>query len=136
MPSLSIVDAMGTDIAHVGDFIPTAGGDLQTVSGLANLVRALFHRLVTVPGSLVHRPTYGVGIGLYQNGINSFAIQQKIADVIREQFIQDPRVQSVNSVAIVNNDTDPNQTIIRVFVVPVGYTEKQMDFTPFALQVA
>lgn len=109
----------------------TAGGDLMSVSGLANYFQALFHRLVTIPGSLAHRPTYGVGVGQYQNGLSSFSKQQKLATIIVDQFKQDPRTGSINSVAIVANDTNPEMTKIKVSVVPVGYTEQQLTFSPF-----
>lgn len=128
---MSITDALKTDIAHIGDFVPTSSGDLDILSGLANLRRALFHRLITVPGSLVHRPTYGVGVGLYQNAPNTFAMQQKLATLIREQFLQDPRVQDVTSVAITSKDNTPQTVVITVFVKVVGYNEQEMRFTPF-----
>ena len=131
--SINNIDAaMKTDIAHSGgDLLTTPSGDLGTVEGLANFKLALFHRLVTVPGSLVHRPTYGVGIGNFQNAPASFAMQQKIAGLIEEQFSQDPRVEKVTSVAIVSNDSTPQIMVVKVSVIPVGYTEQQMLFTPF-----
>lgn len=131
MANLSVNDALKTDISLMGDMRNTAGGDLQTVSGLANYKQALFHRLVTVPGSLAHRPTYGVGVGLFQNGISSFAKQQKLATRIIDQFKQDPRTASITSVSIEANDDQPDLTVIKVLVIPVGFTETQMTFTPF-----
>lgn len=127
----TITEALKTDIAHIGDLKRTAGGDLQTISGLANLKGRLFHRLITVPGTLVHRPLYGVGIGRFQNAPISFAVQQQIANLIVEQFGEDPGVQSVSSVKITSEDNMPQRMKVAVFVVPVGYTETQMLFTPF-----
>lgn len=131
MASLSIVDILKTDIAHVGDLVRNARGDLDKISGLANLKNALFHRLITQPGSLVHRPTYGCGLPGFQNGLSSFWIQQKLGSIIVEQFEQDPRVAKVTGVNIFAEDNTPRTTRISVFVVPVGYTETQMIFTPF-----
>lgn len=128
----NINDALKTDISLMGDMMVTSGGDLATVSGLANVQQALWHRLITIPGSLVHRPTYGIGIGLYQNDIGSFANQQKIATVIQDQFAQDPRVQSVDAVAFTVDDDTPELTIISVSMTINGYTEQTMNFTPFA----
>ena len=128
---MNINDALYTDIAHNGDLIPTNSGDLATVSGLDNLKLALFHRLMTVPGSLVHQPTYGVGIPLHQNNLGSFGTQQQLASIIQEQFAQDPRVASVSSV-MVSTDSDPQLTKIRVFMTPNGYDELAMNFTPFS----
>lgn len=128
---MNINDALKNDIAHVGDMVLTPGGDLGQISGLANLKRALFHRLITVPGTLVHRPTYGVGVGLYQNGLSSFSKQAELATRISDQFAQDARVLSVTSVSVVLNPDSPQLTMISVFVTPIGYTEQQMTFTPF-----
>jgi phage baseplate assembly protein W len=127
----NLTTALKTDIAHVGDFVRTPGGDLATISGLANYKRALFHRLITVPGTLVHRPEYGVGIGMYQNSPSSFALQQKLAALIKDQFEQDPRTEKVSSVSISSDDATPEQTVITVSVIPVGYSEQEMTFTPF-----
>lgn len=127
----NLTDALKTDIAHVGDLVGTSSGDLGTVSGLANFKRALFHRLVTVPGTLLHKPTYGVGIGNYQNAPNSFTQQQKLANLIKEQFEQDPRTLKVNSVSISSADATPQKMVIVVSVIPIGYTEQEMRFTPF-----
>lgn len=131
MARLNINDSLRTDIAHFGDFIKTQGGDLSAVNGLQNLKRALFHRMITVPGALVHRPLYGCGILLFQNALNSFQNQQRIAELIQDQFPQDPRVKSVTGVSVEINDTNPALTKISVTVIPVGYTEQQMVFTPF-----
>jgi phage baseplate assembly protein W len=127
----NITEAFKTDIAHVGDFLTTPGGDLGLISGLSNYKRALFHRLITQPGSLVHRPLYGVGIRSYQNAPSSFAIQQRLATIIQEQFEQDPRTEKVTSVQVVGDDKDAQKTYIRVFVKPIGYSEQEMIFTPF-----
>lgn len=128
---MSTTDALKTDISHSGDMARNSSGDLATVSGLANYKLALFHRLVTIPGSLAHRPEYGVGVGLYQNGLSSFTKQQKLASKIIEQYKKDPRTQSITKVSILANDDDPQLTRIQVVVVPVGYTEQSIEYTPF-----
>jgi phage baseplate assembly protein W len=128
---MSLIDAFKTDIAHVGDLVKTPSGDLGTISGLANLKEALFHRLMTVPGTLVHRPTYGVGIPLYQGRLSSFSVQQRLASLIQEQFKQDPRVEDVKSTSVQSEDLNPQMTIITVVVNPVGYSEVALKFTPF-----
>lgn len=119
------------DLAMVGDLVRAPTGDIATIQGLANYKNALFHRLITTPGSLVHRPGYGVGILEWQNSLSSFANQQALAQKITDQFMQDPRTESVTGVSIVTNDSDPRQTVVAVRVVPKGYTEQAMKFTPF-----
>jgi phage baseplate assembly protein W len=133
VPNIGITDSLKTDIAFVdGDMTLTPSGDLGSVSGLANLRAALFRRLITVPGSLVHRPLYGVGIGLFQNSLSSFSRQQQLAALITEQLEQDPRVQEITSVAINANDANPNLVEIKISVKPVGYSEQTMLFKPFS----
>jgi hypothetical protein len=128
---MSLTDALKTDIFLSGDMGKSAAGDLATTTGLANFKQAMIHRIVTVPGTLVHKPTYGVGIGLYQNGLSSFSKQQKLATNIIDQLKQDPRVASITSVAIDVNDDNPDLTVVKLLIVPVGYTEQQIVFTPF-----
>lgn len=129
---MSLTDVLKTDIAHFSDLQRSATGDLDLVSGLANLKNALLHRLVTVPGSLVHRPEYGVGIPLYQGRINSYSTQREIALRIQEQFARDSRVQSVAGVLFEVNQASPDKLKIIVRVVAIGYDEATMSFTPFA----
>ena len=120
----------GKDIAFKEDLIRTASGDFETVEGIANLKEALFRRLVTVPGSLVHRPDYGVGVKLFQNALNSLDNRRKLALRIREQYARDPRVQSINGISIEADDNQEGMIKITVRVQPVGYGEQVMTFTP------
>lgn len=129
----TITEILGTDLAHKSDLLASHAGDLQTIDGLDNIKNALFHRLMTVPGTLAHRPTYGVGIGMFQNAPSSFAIQQKIAKLIEEQFLQDPRIEEVTSVSLTSqDDSRPELTVLAVTVKVVGYEETTVEFTPFS----
>jgi len=99
---------------------------------LDNLKQALLARLLTVPGTLVHRPNYGVGIKLYQNSISTLGQQTTLANKIQKQFLLDPRVSDVLSVSVSQDDADPSQTLVNVAVIPQGYTDAvQMQFIPF-----
>lgn len=129
---MNITQAFFTDIAHVGDLVRTPSGDIATISGLANYKNALWHRLLTVPGTLIHRPTYGVGIMQYQNAPSSYSVQRKLALLIEEQILLDPRTEAVSSINISSDDGTPEQTVIKIFVKPVGYSEQEMTYTPFS----
>lgn len=121
-----------TDLANNGDLVKSPTGDLDKVSGFANLQQALFHRLVTTPGTLVHRPEYGVGIKQYQNGINSLQIQQQIALKIRDNFLRDERIEDVTGVSVDSEDTTPDIIRITVKVKIRGFDEPQsITFIPF-----
>lgn len=128
---MAITDALKNDISLSGDMARTSSGDLATIAGLENFKLALFHRLMTIPGTLVHRPLYGVGVGLFQNGLSSFVRQQKLASLIVDQFMKDPRTKSVNRVAVIANDDNPQLTQIQVSVIPIGYDEQTITYTPF-----
>lgn len=94
------------DLLHTGDFLAAPNGDFSLAKGLVNLKQALFHRLVTVPGALVHRPLYGVGVQLWQNDIGSIGRQRELANAIKEQFEQDERVDELTGIQITNISND------------------------------
>jgi phage baseplate assembly protein W len=121
----------GKDIAHKSDYIVTPTGDLDTIAGLENVKDALLRRLVTTPGSLIHRPNYGVGIKSYQNAPSSLAYQRELAGKIKEQFELDPRVDEVLGVAVDYDDLEPQKVLIKVRLNLVGYGETAMNFIPF-----
>lgn len=127
----SLAETLGTDILHKSDLQRTATGDLATISGLENLRIALFHRLVTVPGSLVMRPNYGVGVKLYQNAPATLTNQRKLALDIQANLIQDDRVESVESVRFEVDDLTPEKSKIIVKIKVAGLGETEMTFTPF-----
>lgn len=119
------------DIAFNKDLLVTPSGDLDTITGLANLKEALFRRLVTTPGAIFHRPTYGVGIQRFQNAIGYLETKREIALLIQEQFEADPRVEKVTGVTINSDDESPERTEILVRVKPIGRDEATLDFVPF-----
>lgn len=127
----TIEEVLGTDIAFKGDFVTSATGDIDKITGLENMKQALFHRLVTSPGTIIHRPNYGIGIKDYQNSPSTIAAQQKLALKIKDQFLQDPRVEDVTSVRVNFNAAKPEMTEIVVRVKLQGYDESAMAFVPF-----
>lgn len=128
----SIEEVLGRDIAHKSDFLLTATGDLDTLSGLENVKQALYRRLLTSPGSLIHRPNYGVGIKDFQNAPAGLETQRQLALRIQEQFEQDPRIESVLGVRLDVNDLFPEMTEVIVRVRVRGYDEEaSLNFIPF-----
>jgi len=124
-------EVYGKDIAFQGDFIPTATGDLDTVEGLENVKEALMRRLLTVPGTLVHRPDYGVGIKQYQNTLNSLDARRRLASRIMEEFKKDPRVESVTGVSFTIADDYSGRVEISVRIKLAGYDEQTLSFISF-----
>lgn len=125
-------ETFGTDIAFKADFITTASGDLDKVTGLANFKEAILRRLVTYPGSLIHRPTYGVGIQKYLGKLNSLSAKQSLAKNIQDQIQEDPRTEAVTGVQVIETDDNPYRLVIIVRVKPIGYDEVAISLTPFS----
>lgn len=94
------------DLLHNGDFTAAPNGDFSLAKGMVNLKQALLHRLITVPGALVHRPLYGVGVQLWLNDIGSLGRQRDLANKIKEQFELDERVDEVTGIQIKNISND------------------------------
>ena len=119
------------DIAFQDDFVGNATGSIDTMTGIANVKEAIFRRLVTTPGSLIHRPNYGVGIKKWQNALASLANQHELATEIKAQLELDPRVELVSGVRINFNDLTPDRVEIQITVTVTGYDEQTFSYTPF-----
>ena len=127
----NITEVMLTDIKHRKDYVRTSSGDRDFITGLDNYKEALFRRLITEPGSLIHRPTYGVGIKRYLGAVSTISKKQELANIIQEQFLQDPRTDEVLGILIKSEDSRPELTYIIVRVRPAGYDEIAIKFEPF-----
>ena len=120
------------DIAHKGDLLRSPSGDLQTLSGVNNVREALFRRLVTIPGSLVHRPNYGVGIQEFKNAPATFDNQRRLAKRIKNQFELDFRVKEVIGIQIDLRPETPELTKIIPRILLEGVDEDvSLTFKPF-----
>lgn len=128
---MALADTYLTDILHVKDMGATASGDRALISGEDNLLNALFHNLVTTPGSLIHRPNFGVGIKSFQNRISRLSEQQALALRIKSQFELDPRVEAVSSVKVIYDQTNPSKTVLAIKIKPVGREELTFRSQPF-----
>lgn len=124
-------DLYKTDISFKDDLVVTPTGDLDLSSGLGNLKESLFRRLLTTPGTLMHRPEYGVGIKDFQNSLSTISNQTRLAQVIKRQFELDSRVESVLGISVKVDNLMADLVQINVRVKPVGYAETMMSFIPF-----
>jgi hypothetical protein len=119
------------DVAFKDDLVATAAGDLDTAEGLTNVKEALFRRLITSPGGIIHRPDYGVGIKKYLGAINSLDVRRRLALEIQEQFLQDERVEEITGISFDSDDDYTGMVTITVRVKLVGYDEQSLTFVPF-----
>jgi hypothetical protein len=120
-------DFYGKDLAFKDDFIRSPTGDLDTISGLDNLKEAIIRRILTQPGSVIHRPTFGVGLKNFSNALNSISKQQQLALLIKEQLEQDPRIESFIGLRVEPDELRPGVVSIVVRVKPVGYAEQTVN---------
>ena len=74
------------------DLAMSSSGDLLTVSGRDNLARALRRRAVTAPRTITHRPSYGGGLPLFVEALDSAPNRSELANRLRESLFEDPRV--------------------------------------------
>lgn len=72
-------------------------GDLQRVSGTANLTQALRHRYATPRGSLPHRPGYGCGLEGFLGLSSQPWFNLLVATESRLTALRDPRIAQVSS---------------------------------------
>lgn len=120
------------DLEHSGDFGPTETGDIKRISGKNNLRQAILHRLITVPGTIIHRPDFGVGIKLFQGVLNTLEKQRELALKIRQQLEEDDRIESVDSVQFTQSDDYRQGTfIVNVKITAAAIGELEESINPF-----
>lgn len=115
------------DIAFVeGDFGATASGDLAIAEGFTNLRQAFYNRMITLAGTLLHRPQYGAGLPSLQNEIMSVSRRQQIANQMEENLLRDGRFGEIVSVTFDENQPD-DTLVLTVTYRPAGGGEEITD---------
>lgn len=94
-----------------GTLTVTEGGDFDLVSGRANLVQALKHRLVTDRGELLWHTEYGSNIRRLLGTVNGPTAALLAAQYARSAVGGDPRVSRVSSAK-----AEVNGNVVRVTV--------------------
>jgi phage baseplate assembly protein W len=84
----------------IADYVVTAAGDWQAVSGITALRQSLLRRTITNPGEWKTKPGYGVGAREYVKAKDTPAMRAEITARVRQQYLLDQRVESVDSVTI------------------------------------
>jgi phage baseplate assembly protein W len=125
-------DILKTDLAFVNDLAVTPTGDLDIIAGTANMRGAIYRRLITIPGTLIHRPRYGCGILAFQNAPMTLAVKRQMAGKIATNLPLDPRIVSVDNVSITSADETPSQLVITVSVTIIGIGAVTFKYTPFS----
>jgi phage baseplate assembly protein W len=127
----TVDDSFLIDIEFTSGMKASPSGDIQLIKGQDNLKQALFNCLITIPGSLAHRPSYGVGVKRWQNDIGSISRQQALAVEIKRQFEKDDRVEKVTSVQILLDPIRNGLFTVRYKVKAVAVGELEDTVNPF-----
>jgi len=89
------------------------------------------NRLVTSPGSLVHKPEYGVGVKDFQGKVYSLQEQRELLTRIKENLELDPRIVKVTAVKINVDTANPDLFTIVVSLDAIGYNNIVEEYKPF-----
>lgn len=89
---------LGIDVKLQDDYVKAATGDLQFIDGLQNLKEAIYRRILTTPGEVIHRPNYGVGLRRYLNKPCTNSNQQELSNAIRLNIMNEQRIERINSI--------------------------------------
>jgi phage baseplate assembly protein W len=125
-----IDEVLLVDLDHNGDLVDAAG-DLTAISGLENMKQAIIRRIMTKKGSLIHRPDYGCSLESLQNAPTTLATKERFVQELVNQFKNEPRVDKITQVSIINADGSPEKITIIVKVRLVGYDEVAVSIQPF-----
>ncbi|HEV2917562.1 MAG TPA: hypothetical protein VGW78_07515 [Candidatus Babeliales bacterium] len=81
------------------DLLPSAIGDIQTVSGSTRSQQRVLRRLLTQPGSYIWHPTYGAGLpGFVGQPLSQDNYQQMKSLIISNMFLEESVSQTVQPV--------------------------------------
>jgi phage baseplate assembly protein W len=120
-------DQMTSDRESV-DLVASASGDVQTISGRANLAQAIINRLLTRQGELTRlgHPNYGSRLHLLVGELNNARTRGLAGIYVREALAQEPRIQEVTEVSFAPPSRGLERDTLRIMVrvKPVGDDEE------------
>jgi phage baseplate assembly protein W len=120
------------------DLVASTGGDLQTVSGRANLAQAIMNRLFTRKGELTKlgHPNYGSRLHQLIGELNNARARGLAEIYIRESLAQEPRIEEITQITFAppSRGFDRSLLEVTISVKPVGQ-EVDLTFTiPISLE--
>ena len=104
------------DLLFNNDLESSVQGDIAKTNSFPNLKQAVLRRLLTVPGSFAFRPSYGVGLPLFQNELSSIDNQRELMHRIVDNFKSEPRIIELTGLKVVPGE----KTTIELSYRPVG----------------
>ena len=103
---------------QMGDFRLSPVGDLGLIDAEANVRQAVYHRIITSPGSVAYRPDYGVGLKDFMGAPNKISIQATLFNRLLDSFREEPRVERLESLSV--DEVNDNYIRVTVKYLPVG----------------
>jgi len=85
----------GVDLRFELDYFVTGASDLERTRGLEALKASFARALVTRPGEIFWRPTYGIGIVDFLNLKATTAMIHEVKNRIRSTLLSDPAVEAL-----------------------------------------
>lgn len=114
------------------DLVTSVSGDVETVSGRANLAQAIVNRLFTRQGELgkLGHPKYGSRLHKLVGELNNTRIQGLAEIYIRECLAQEPRIQEITRLTFAppSRGFDRNVLEVTITVKPRG-DQSDLTFT-------
>ena len=108
---------LSRDVYEEGDYKVGPSGDLATASGVDALLYRIDRMLVTNPGEIYHRPSWGIGIVRFLNQPNNANTAARLRNEIIRNVSADPDVEKVIAVGIKRED---NGVIVSVRLIARG----------------
>jgi phage baseplate assembly protein W len=123
---------------EIVDLIASTSGDVQTVSGRANLGQAIVNRLFTRKGALapLGHPNYGSRLYQLVGEPNNARVRGLAELFIRESLAQEPRVEAITSItfAALRRGFTRNFLEVAISVKPVGEAAELTFVIPLNLE--
>lgn len=108
-----------------------ASGDYAFDSGVTQLKKRVFRRLVTVKGRFPAIPDYGIGVPSYGKRLGTAAIRQQICEEAKKQLALEPDIAAV-SVTAKSDAKEPSVTIFQIRIQVAGSLANVQFDVPFA----
>lgn len=95
--------SFGTDLRINADYdlILTPAGDLEVISGTANMAQQIILKLSYEKGDLLRHPEIGAGIEVGRK----FPTLKDIADNVINTLLQDPRIENIKDLSLVRENS-------------------------------
>jgi phage baseplate assembly protein W len=91
----------GVDLRFELDYFVMGSGDLERTQGLEALKASFARSLVTTPGEIFWRPTFGIGITDFLNQRPTAAMIHEVKNRIRSTLLSDPAVEEVSKLDVI-----------------------------------